>query len=387
MANAQGSTALFDSFSPDQRSAVAGILAGSCRILHGYAGTGKTTILRALQACHGVRLVVFAPTHAAAYVLEQKGLQNVMLVQRLTMAVAQAKAVQQLLALDPTHIVFDESSMIDAETRVRFEGFIAPALPNLKSICWMGDPMQLPPVSDAAACLNPDWFHNSTPDITLTHVHRQDPAAQFSLLKEEPAFENYDISIVMTNATRQMINELVHTRMYGSNAFMNGKVRTYQLHPGQRLICTNPGPNSARSYKNNRMYIVESVANVDRANIKVKFLGQRQALKLSRSMFNAENPDQSNRNSPVFDLSYAVTCHAAQGAEFEKVAIVLETRIVEKSGIRQQVYGVNDDQIGRWFYTALSRGTHIIDVFDADNVFEQDATLSMNLADYHRKAA
>ena len=139
-------------------------------VLHGLAGTGKTTVLTAIANEYpDAKLCAF--TGKAASVLRAKsGLKACTvhsLFYRLVDKGTDEKTGKRILYFQRVHaegamrgkvILLDECSMIDAKTANDL-------IQSGAKIVAVGDPGQLPPVHGAT-------FFNR-PDITLTQIHRQ----------------------------------------------------------------------------------------------------------------------------------------------------------------------------------------------------------------------
>lgn len=181
--------------------------------LGGWAGTGKTTLVKALAAALGVRVVYGAPTHKAAAVLRRKltghqacevrtyhslvyhmhAIYHCAVTGRIVRRVVdnctcgQSDACECPARFDPcqtriTHqcrvqeeltperreylaghreiVIIDEASMLSPEQVADIRSFGLPVI-------LVGDNGQLPPVK---AEMNP-WIRN--PDVELTQIHRQ----------------------------------------------------------------------------------------------------------------------------------------------------------------------------------------------------------------------
>lgn len=137
---------------------------GGMYLLQGYAGTGKTYMLREVSELVPVksgRMIVTAPTHKAVMVLK-RGMwyRNVEF-----MTTHAALGLRQVInndgtvsfkpdhsmgfpADDYTHIIVDEASMINDEI---FNILVPLALEQGKKILFVGDSMQIPPVGQKFA--------------------------------------------------------------------------------------------------------------------------------------------------------------------------------------------------------------------------------------------
>ena len=103
--------------------------------------------------------------------------------------------------------------------------------------------------------------------------------------------------------------------------------------------------------KNNKLFGVFNgqqgvITNISNNSVSIKFeKGQLNNLPYNKDLFNQEKIDQEILNQMreyvVLDFAYAITCHKAQGDQFESIAVIEEPCR----------YWDNN----RWNYTAASR--------------------------------
>jgi len=135
--------------------------------LGGYAGTGKTTILKTLldRLATKIPIAVAAFTGKAVHVLQKKGLRQAQTLHSLMYNVETLKGgacnftLKTRLDPEPNLIIVDEASMISTELYDDLCSF------NIK-LLFVGDPGQLEPVGD-----NPNLMKDC--DFTLSKIHRQ----------------------------------------------------------------------------------------------------------------------------------------------------------------------------------------------------------------------
>ncbi|NMO55597.1 AAA family ATPase [Actinoplanes sp. TBRC 11911] len=175
----------------EQRRAVNGIvdvgtqrpkITGLTRVLrvHGYAGTGKTTViaaaLRELEAA-GKSCAVVGPTGKAAHVLRQKGLAATTAHSALYQPRGESDdgspefSVNLDAAITAVDVVIiDECSMVSEQMADHFAY-------NVRAVVAVGDPMQLPPVNSDGA----PWAVRGECEYELTEVLRSDAAEVLDL--------------------------------------------------------------------------------------------------------------------------------------------------------------------------------------------------------------
>lgn len=173
-------------------------------ILRGYAGTGKTTMIKEVvnyaKPRQSIRLM--APTGRAARVLEHRtgchadtihrGIYNAIGVElKETDDVAKSEFKMHLSIVSDTEkklVIIDEASMISSKTSTDeifeagtnnlMDDLLTYVRPNSGGkIIFIGDPAQLPPVGDSCSqALNPDFFAKKGMKVMhaeLTEILRQ----------------------------------------------------------------------------------------------------------------------------------------------------------------------------------------------------------------------
>lgn len=374
--------------------------------LFGYAGTGKTTLAKHLA--EGVDGEVFfgAYTGKAAHVLRQKGCRGATTIHsmiyhtreksRLRMkqlegelvALMGAEATPRVLArmqqikeeLDREKnqlsqpvftlnmdapiknaalIVIDECSMVDGKMGGDLLFFERPVLV-------LGDPAQLPPVGGGG------FFTEHEPDILLTDIHRQardNPILSLATMVREggrPQLGSYGESrvIMKKDVTPEMAMEADQI-IVGRNATRRASNRrARQLlgmdhpHPipDDRIICLRN--NHDLGLMNGAIFEVLGVGGVDEENIIMDIQSVDDELStlsgvLCHMHYFQDREDKLawwERNSAEeFDYGYAITCHKAQGSQFDDVFMFDESWCFRK-----------DAQ--RWLYTAITRAAKRITI-------------------------
>lgn len=341
--------------------------------LFGYAGTGKTTLAKELaNAVKGA--VLFATfTGKAALVLRKKGCDEASTIHSLIYkvdvcartGVASFTLNPESDAADAALIVIDEVSMVGEELAKDLLSFGTKVLV-------LGDPAQLPPVKDEG------FFINSAPDVMLTEVHRQaqdNPIIRMSMNIREGGRlmhgEYGDSSVIRrADVDQPRLRDLV----LGSDQLLCGLNRTRtafnrrirmlkQLvgdptpwHPTvcDRLICLRN--NRTKHIFNGSLWEVEEVQDkFSRLDMIVTSLDEdRDPVKIEvfEEFFNGTESSldwRDRRKSDEFTFGWAITCHKAQGSQWDNVIVFDES-------------GAFREAQRNWLYTAVTRAAERVTV-------------------------
>lgn len=368
-------------------------------VLTGYAGTGKTALLKhtvkeTLRLDDGSSAAFVTPTGKAATVLIKNGI-NACTLHRL---VYQSQIVENEIVVNGKKIkteklvfkrresidksikliVLDEASMVSDEV-------IADILRFGVKLLLCGDDAQLPPVEGRNSFL-------SKPDHTLTDIVRQqrdNPIIKLSVLAREGKplpFGNFaDRAFVLSGrkfvgAQRERLLlkcEQVICGLNKTRARINGEIRFlkgYEGLPnsGEKLICTW---NNWEQFIDDGMKfnLVNGIIGtaVDPVYDREQFMGFMQfrpdfldekcpdVLPFDTGIFEEggeyrykhtdyfAKTDENGDPTGVFNLNrfeygYCISCHKAQGSEFETAVVFDES------------YAFKEDK-HRWLYTAVTR--------------------------------
>lgn len=133
----------------------------------GYAGTGKTTLVKHFAESIDGKTVYGAYTGKAAMVMRQNGCGNARTLHSLIYSYTEDENGNSSFVWNEESdcsgaglIAVDECSMVDEE-------MAKDILRHDRPVLVLGDPAQLPPVSGAG------YFTEATPDVMLTEIHRQ----------------------------------------------------------------------------------------------------------------------------------------------------------------------------------------------------------------------
>lgn len=318
--------------------------------LGGYAGTGKTTIIRAIVDRYGASdLAVVAPTGKAAHVLRTKGVEATTLHSLIYTPRGTDRDGNVVFRRNgnpmPRVVICDEASMLDVKLVTDLERAV-------KHVLYVGDHGQLEPIGDDPGLMR-------APDIRLENIHRQaedspiisfahhvrlghDPRSFGELARVQRGWSadlvDFDVVIVGLNKSRQKVNAWMRQErgflgpvpQVGENVICLRNASEYEVWNGMTGRVTAIDPQRRRM----------SVSTDD---------GPRADVLYDPEQFGAERtkpytrPRSGSACKTLWDFGYAVTCHKFQGSEAERVAVVDETAA---SWSRE-----------RWAYTAATRAS------------------------------
>jgi len=337
----------------------------------GYAGTGKTTLIKSLVAelKHREAVVgVCAYTGKAASVLQRKGLHQATTIHRKIYSWDDSSQEFYLKPLNefPYHVlIIDEASMISLEL---FEDLCNYNVP----IIAVGDPGQLPPISKN------DMNLVENPDVLLNRIHRQaegNPIIELATAIRNQhlafSFNTYDygttsllritddakdigsmiatsdVIICTRNATRCDINDVKRKQLK----------RKTELDPGEKIIFLQNNPN-LQVYNGQTATVLALLNRLSNEEIVVELRfddGSKRTLPITTRFISQTKLDWNEirhyRHIGIIDYAYALTCHKAQGSEWDSVGIIREP--ISFSGWDQP----------RWDYTAVTRASKTLRIF------------------------
>lgn len=356
--------------------------------ISGYAGSGKSTLVRFIvQALPGVdpeQDVVYATfTGKAAQVLLKKGNKNVSTLHKLLFeSLPRADGTWFRRPVDHIPykvIVVDEVSMVP-------QSMIDQIFRHDVYLIALGDPFQLPPISkdDINTLLD-------RPHVFLDEIHRQAQESEIirvsmdiregkplELLdgKEVKIFNSAEFTesmllwadqvLVGTNATRINLNNTMRSLLGRDGGPQDGDkvicLRNYwdlEADNGDPLVNGTIGylQDPYTTYVNfprflgshrfeilNSKFISDSNAHFPALNMDKKMIMTGEKCCDFKTTWAIERNKQHGWKMPKeFTYGYAITCHKAQGSQWDKVLIVEEKFPFDKT------------EHARWLYTALTR--------------------------------
>lgn len=361
--------------------------------LFGWAGTGKTTIAKEFANTVGGSVLFASFTGKAVAVLQAKGCYPSSTIHRL-IYVPSDKSTEKLeeieLALleaesedprDEDYISKLKADLLEESDRVKRPTFTVNTDSELRDarllvvdevsmvgkqmardllsfgvkILVLGDPAQLPPVQDTG------FFIKAEPDFLLTEIHRQAEGSPVLQLAHRVRRGNrleigdwdtsrvipkgvlsiddvagFDQIIVGTNKARRDINLQVRKHL--------GRA-THLPEVGDKLIALRN--NYERGILNGSQWEVLYVEypTPDVVYMQIKGDGFTQVVTAWAHHFEGREREIRPWNMPLhehFDFGYAITCHKAQGSQWDNILII------DESG----VFRADRD---KWLYTAITR--------------------------------
>lgn len=373
--------------------------------LAGYAGSGKTTLAREFALASGLTTEFVAFTGKAALVLQRKGCPDARTIHSLIyVPVIKSKATlldleeelgnlpegdprrakleqdiedEKLRLRSPSFTRNEASTIIDAELVVcdevsmvgqqMGEDLLSFGVPVLV----LGDPAQLPPVKEGG------YFTNREPDFMLTEVHRQ--AAGSPVLKlatdvrsgRSLAVGDYGTSKVVPKGAVQLDEAMAHDQIIcGKNATrraINRQVRrrlgfTSDLpQKGDRLVClrNDKDKDGGMSILNGSFWNVMADPRVDADGETMTLIiedadepGIPRIVSAWTHHFlgrGDELPWFRARDHQEFDYGYAITCHKAQGSQWDRVLVYDESWVFRADK-------------RKWLYTAVTRAAEAVTI-------------------------
>ena len=360
-------------------------------VVAGYAGTGKSTLVKfAIEALNvePTKVAYATYTGKAAEVLRKKGNPGACTLHKLLYDHIPLPGGgfyrKPKLQLDVTIVVVDEVSMVPKD-------MINMLLKHKVYIIFLGDPFQLPQIDKDA-----ENHLLDKPHVFLDEIMRQEAESEIIQLtmkirnKEEiPLFQGKEVLvlpkeslntgmlswadqvIVATNATRESLNNQMRASLGFEGLPQHGErmicLRNYwddcnaagdALVNGTTGIIENPFESFRRipAYvKNDRRDLPIIIGNfipdggqsfdsieMDKEMILTgqKCIDWRVAYQLGKL-----KPKIGDIVPKEFAFAYAITCHKAQGSEWDKVLVVEERFPFAK------------EEHARWLYTAATRAS------------------------------
>lgn len=359
-------------------------------VIAGYAGTGKSTLVHfIIDALHipedSVCYATF--TGKAAEVLRKKGNKNAMTLHRLLYNnIPKPDGTfyrRPKENLDYDLVVIDEISMVPGKFIELLFSY------NCHVIC-LGDPYQLPPIdkNDANTLLD-------NPHIFLDEIMRQEAESEIIQLtmkirNGEPIepFDGKDIKVIrkseLNTGMLQWADEII-TSTNATRAIINRQVRELNgfsgpLQSGEKVIClknywddtsingdalvnglTGITEQCWDSYISLPYFVTKPIRHFEtkRFNLRVdndvfkniecdkslietgrKCCDNKLAWKLGKY-----KTKYGNLVPREFDFGYAITCHKAQGSEWDKVLVI------------EEKFPFPKEEHNRWLYTACTRAS------------------------------
>lgn len=328
--------------------------------LGGYAGTGKTTLVKHILKVQPA--VVLAPTGKAAQVLRRKGVPAATCHSWLYEPPDEdenGELVWTRLAKSAAFVIVDESSMIATEI---YQDLLATGA----RILFVGDHGQLEPVGD-----NPQLMRD--PAVRLETIMRQaadSPILSFAhevrtgapvvmsghpdCLVTYPAnratdgafLTSFDIVLTAFNRVRCSINHLIRKH----KGYWEGSEGCALPKAGERLICLR---NSKRyGLCNGQLGTVIRVGKRSDDALQIDFEPDGESVRTGIRIYVPQLGEEKTlpfsaipKGLELFDWGYCITCHKSQGSEWDRVLVIEPP----DAAVREMW------SKARWRYTAITR--------------------------------
>ena len=352
----------------------------------GYAGTGKSTLVKFIVAALDIPedyVCYIAYTGKAAKVLREKGCPNAMTAHRLLyQSFPKADGsfyhkIKRPLDWPYKLIVVDEISMLP-------KGIWDLLLSHKIHVICLGDPFQLPPIGeDNQVLYNPHIFLDEimrqaqeSEIIRLTMDIRNGKPLNLFKGNEVQVIDQKDMVggmygwadqiIVAKNATRRNVNSAMRKMLFNVNdeAPVEGdKIICLRndwetvTEAGDVLVNGTIGTlNNIRLNKNHPFLKPQMIADFlpdDYSELDLAISPQDlyfRNLNIDHKLLTTGEPTVTDKNFKrfpkgmrplTFDYGYCITCHKAQGSEYDKVLVL------------EEFLRGNDHD--RWLYTAATR--------------------------------
>lgn len=264
--------------------------------------------------------------------------------------------------------VIDECSMVDADMADDLRSFGVPILA-------IGDPGQLPPISTSGP-----GFCNREPDAALTEIHRQaldNPIIWASMLirnGEQVPMGSHGGGLL--NVVEREADTVTYDLDADAQIIVGTHEKRWQITRKLRKMCGVHGLGPAKGElimitKNSRLYpelvngsmafmtdsvgplnhgSVTYVATVEdeegktftlkclQATIEEHYRGKNDPSAQKRDVFRAKQDERVHE----MDFAYAITCHKAQGSQWNECVVHDQSNVFRKDA-------------SRWLYTAVTR--------------------------------
>jgi exodeoxyribonuclease-5 len=321
-------------------------------IISGFAGTGKTTLARDIPELLDIKwsTAFLAPTGKAARVLHEYAstIHSYLyepifnpVTKKITFVKKQINSFHEKL------LIVDEISMVNKEL---MNDLLSLNIP----IIGLGDPAQLPPIQGNTQILNkPDIFLKKVwrtdggilsyaTDIRLskkTKSRYKDVSFKKRFYKDIKLYNEDSIVICRFNKTRNSLNHKIRREVYGYKEL---------IEPGEKMIILKNNRDSG--LMNGSIVIVNDIININTDENVAEILvtdenDYKQAIEIDIDIIRGieDKPKRFSKKENIheIDYGYAITCHKAQGSEYDTVFVI------------NQGDWFDDHQ--KWLYTAITR--------------------------------
>ncbi|MFD2262589.1 AAA family ATPase [Lacibacterium aquatile] len=371
----------------EQRTAVVEILCRRFALLQGFAGTGKTTTMRALVAAHearGGRVILASLAGKAALRLSRSTGRLATTIARLLhgltkrqQLVGQGRAVPDLLPFidSQTMVIIDEGSMVDLVAWSK----LLPLIPDGASLVIVGDVAQLPPIG--LGCVYHDLVAANDDVLYLTQVQRQaagnDIVTGATQVRQgqplrPPAYNGIQPGLTLLEcdddeqlvALAQLRQDCTAAQISNDDLLVIAGLRQTcrdinQAMQDQRrqqgAVGTRLGPQAA--FVSIGDPVICGRNRYDEALMN-GLMGSVASIEPVEILLDGEVEPRALSPEALIEMqsAWGITCHRAQGSEARIVIVLLDgTRILTR----------------RWLYTAITRGIEQVILVGSQQALER----------------
>ena len=356
--------------------------------ISGYAGTGKSTLVKYIIAALGISPMEVAYvtfTGKAASVLREKGCPNAITAHKLLYYCKRLKNGRYVfnartkLEYPFKLLVVDEVSMLPKKLWDLL-------LSHKIHVLALGDPYQLPPIdksSDNMVLNNPHVFLDEimrqakdSEIIQLSMLIRNQQPLEYFKGKEVQVLRKSEVQngmylwadqiLVATNQTRKDLNTHIRQNLlnYGAEPVKGDKLICLRNNwdvfdvNGQIPLINGAIGRVDEYYLEDAVYLpylnkpitaMMTNLNFDEYNffglpIDYNYLQKNEKIFTPQEEYRIHQNKGNMLSLPIeFDYGYAITCHKAQGSQWDKVMVV------------EEKFPFNKEEHSRWLYTAVTR--------------------------------
>lgn len=350
-------------------------------IISGYAGTGKSTLIKFIVAALDLdpeRVAYIAYTGKAAQVLRNKGNPNAMTAHRLLYKSIQ-RADGTFMHIPRTSINSDCDIVVVDEVSMLPKQMWELLLSHNIYVIACGDPGQLPPIGEENGILD-------QPHVFLDEIVRQAAESEIIRLSADIRagkpiypFKGQEINVVRHNQlidgmlswADQVICGKNNTRFAMNDYFRKMKWGEELEHPivGDKIICLKNNWNKVSQIgdalvngtigtlvglevSHHELLGVKAVIDFEPEGYEIDPYVDPifHELLMDWKLITTHEPTLNRNNfrffpktlrPEEFDYGYCITCHKSQGSEYDKVLVI------------EEVLKATDHK--RWLYTACTR--------------------------------
>jgi len=336
--------------------------------LTGIAGSGKTTLIKYIVESLNYKNVKYmAYTGKATQVLLSKKYNDASTIHSTIYNVYVDKKGDYHFDLKSRFDIIDYDLFVVDEASMLNEQIISDLLSFDIPVLFIGDHNQLQPIEGVNTLI-------SKPNIMLLEPHRQakeNSIIEFSQKIIEGDYSIFrgkkygnNVKILKYYEAKDKIYKEADQIICGYNKTrktLNEKYRIGETYPinGEKLICKKNNWNEIISWEGGILSLTNGLigyakndVNEESAKLtfKPEFTQNEFDVPFDAYYWNTEIIDHKFKRYNKFLLGYAITCHAAQGSEWENVVLKLEA------------FGNSEEEKRKWIYTAVTRAKNNITI-------------------------